>query len=109
MKTEKLIEQIQDIVNGTDWEKVLLFGSYASGSANDESDLDLYVVTKDDFLPKNYEDKLRLKTQVSKRFSKLREHYSLDLIVHTYPMYEKFRLLESSFSRNLFKEGISIR
>ena len=29
-------------------EKIILFGSYANGTPNDESDIDLYVVLKDD-------------------------------------------------------------
>ena len=32
-------------------EKVILFGSYAYGSPTNESDVDLYIVTKDNYLP----------------------------------------------------------
>ena len=32
-------------------EKIILFGSYAYGDPTDESDLDILVVTGDDFIP----------------------------------------------------------
>ncbi len=32
-------------------EKVILFGSYAYGEPNKDSDIDLLVVTQDDFIP----------------------------------------------------------
>ena len=34
-------------------DKVILFGSYANGTFHPRSDLDLYVVTKDDYVPKS--------------------------------------------------------
>lgn len=37
--------------------KVILFGSYAEGTASADSDLDLLVVTNHDALPKNYHEK----------------------------------------------------
>lgn len=37
--------------------KVILFGSHARGTSTDESDIDLYVVTNDDFMPQNWREK----------------------------------------------------
>jgi predicted nucleotidyltransferase len=41
---EKIQEIIIKIVKGYDPEKIILFGSYAAGGANENSDLDLFVV-----------------------------------------------------------------
>ena len=40
--------------------QIILFGSYASGTPNEQSDIDLYVVTKDDFIPKNFMTKQKI-------------------------------------------------
>ena len=109
MNTDHLIEQIGSIVEQTNWKKVLFFGSRAQGLEANESDVDVYVVTGDDFTPQSYDEKLKIKVEVSKHFKKLREYYPVDLIVHTYPMYEQFKKQKSSFSRRLFDEGITLR
>ncbi len=33
--------------------KIILFGSYAWGEPDEDSDIELYVVTKDEFTPQN--------------------------------------------------------
>ena len=38
-------------------DNVILFGSYDNGTANEDSDIDLYVVTNDDFMPQNFREK----------------------------------------------------
>lgn len=48
MISEKEIAELTDeIVSVVDPEKVLLFGSYAAGNANEDSDLDLLVVVRE--------------------------------------------------------------
>lgn len=48
----KITEIIRKITVGYQPKKVLLFGSYATGNANDNSDLDLIII-KDTNTPKN--------------------------------------------------------
>ncbi len=86
-------------------EKVVLFGSFAYGTPNEESDIDLYVVTKDDFIPQSFREKSTITKQVSRAIRDLRSKVSIDLIVHTKKMSEKFIELDSSFSRELLTKG----
>ncbi|MCP4691716.1 MAG: nucleotidyltransferase domain-containing protein, partial [Desulfobacterales bacterium] len=46
-------------------DKVILFGSFAHGTPGKNSDVDLIVVTDDDYMPKNYEDNMRNYLKVS--------------------------------------------
>ena len=39
-------------------EKIILFGSYAYGTPDANSDIDIYVVTKDEFIPQNFKEKV---------------------------------------------------
>ncbi|SMP87795.1 Nucleotidyltransferase domain-containing protein [Epsilonproteobacteria bacterium SCGC AD-308-E02] len=48
---EALKHEIVERLKPLDLDKIILFGSYAYGTPNEDSDIDLYVVTKDDFIP----------------------------------------------------------
>lgn len=87
-------------------EKIILFGSYASGKEDDDSDIDLLVVTDDNFYPSSYREKMDYYLNVSKNLRELRKEYPVDLIVHTRPMHEKFIQMDSSFARDILNNGI---
>lgn len=44
MVTESIIQQLVDRIKQFDPEKIILFGSYAYGTPNDDSDVDLFVI-----------------------------------------------------------------
>lgn len=46
--TDKISEIVNKIALGYNPEKIILFGSYATGTPNDNSDLDLFVVKESD-------------------------------------------------------------
>jgi len=71
-------------------EKVILFGSYAWGEPVENSDIDLYVVTNDEFIPNNYQEKREVVRKVSRRLRGIRQRFSMDLLVHTKSMSDKF-------------------
>jgi len=87
-------------------EKIILFGSYAYGTPNANSDIDLYVVTKDEFIPQNFREKMSIISKISNAIDDIREDNAVDLLVHTKMMADKFKALDSSFSRDLLTRGI---
>ena len=89
-------------------DKIILFGSYAYGTPNEDSDIDLYVVTKDDFLPNSWREKMDIVLKVSEQIKEIKQKISVDLIVHTKAMNKKFVELDSMFSRKILKEGIRL-
>ena len=46
--------------------KVILFGSYAKGTQSADSDIDLLVVTNDDFVFESFAEKMKVKTKIAK-------------------------------------------
>jgi len=86
--------------------KVILFGSYAYGTPSEDSDIDLYVVTNDDFIPQSFREKNALYLEVSKHLRDLRKNIAIDLIVHSKKMHELFVEGNSSFYKNDIKNGI---
>jgi uncharacterized protein len=95
---EKLTETLQI-------DRVILFGSFASGMSGADSDIDLIVVTEDDFMPQTFEDNIQNYLRVSSALRDIKRRIPIDLIVHTKPMHEKFIKLGSMFSKEVAKRG----
>lgn len=85
--------------------KVILFGSYAYGTPTRDSDIDLLVVTADDFFPKSYDEKMKTHLKVSAVLREIMKQVPVDLIVYTKPMYQKFLEMGSMFSKEIRQKG----
>ena len=86
-------------------EKVILFGSYASDTAREDSDVDLYIVSKEDFLPGSYAENIRHYKKYSRPLKQLKQEIPLDLLVHTRAMNRVFESNGSSFAKDIMKSG----
>jgi predicted nucleotidyltransferase len=86
-------------------EKIIIFGSFSNETENMESDLDLYVVTKDLFVPENWHEKNDLYLKVSRTLRKIRTNIPIDLIVHTKSMYEEALKNKGSFVNHVLETG----
>ena len=102
---EQLKKEIVNRLKPLNPDKIILFGSYAYGKPHKESDIDLYVVSSDDVIPKSWKEKMQIKLKFSKALRELRQEYDIDLITHTKKMYEKFLELDSMFSREILNKG----
>jgi len=100
--------RIRDALTPLRPEKVILFGSYAWGRPTEDSDIDLYVVTQDDFMPATWRQKRDIVRTVSNRILDLRTQHAIDLLVHTKPMHRKFIEIDSSFARQIMSEGVRL-
>ncbi len=106
--SDELRERISEALRPACPETVILFGSYAWGEPTDDSDIDLYVVTQDDFMPSTWTEKRDIVRRISNRILNLRTRYPIDLIVHTKPMHREFVQRKSSFSRQIMDEGVRL-
>jgi len=108
MTKNELIIQIKTALLHSNVSKVILFGSYAKGTQSIDSDVDLLVVTNDNFLPESFAKKMEIKLKIASALYSIRKHTDIDLIVHTKPMYEKFIELNSSFKKEILTTGTII-
>jgi len=92
----------------SDVSKVILFGSYSKGTQSTDSDVDLLVVTNDDFLPESFAKKMEIKLKIASALQSIRKQSDIDLIVYTKPMYEKFIQLNSGFNKEIQNTGTII-
>ncbi len=105
---EKIKKNIIQKLTPLGLNKVILFGSYAYGNPTDDSDIDLYVVTNDDFIPENYKEKQNIVRRVSNSILELRENFCIDLIVHTKKMNQEFSKINSLLADDINNRGISL-
>jgi predicted nucleotidyltransferase len=98
MITQNQINQVVDIiVKNIQPEKVILFGSYANGNPNEDSDLDLLVI-------KDTPEKR------SRRGREIRKHLRgskipIDLLVYTPQEIEEWRDTKTAFITQVIEQG----
>jgi len=105
MTKNDIIAQINLSLKHLNISKVILFGSYAKGTQSDDSDIDLLVVTNDNFVFESFAQKMEVKLRIANALNSLRKYADIDLIVHTKPMYEKFIQLDSGFKKEILSSG----
>jgi predicted nucleotidyltransferase len=105
MTKNDIITQINLSLQNLNVNKVILFGSYAKGTQVDDSDIDLLVVTNDNFVFQSFAQKMETKLKIASALNSLRKFADIDLIVHTKPMFEKFILLNSGFKNEILNSG----
>ena len=105
---ETVKAEIVERLKPLDPDKIILFGSYAYGTPNEDSDIDLYVVTKDEFIPQNFKENNEFHLKVANIMKEISEKYPTDLITHTKAMHNKFVNMNSMFSRKILRDGVSL-
>ncbi|MEW6230305.1 MAG: nucleotidyltransferase domain-containing protein [Bacillota bacterium] len=92
------LQRIVAILKGRGVEKIILFGSLASGSVGSASDIDLIVVEKTD---KRFPDRL------DEAYSAVQPRVAKDILVYTPEEIERLKE-SSSFVRQILREGIML-
>ena len=91
----KIAEVVDKIAKGFNPEKIILFGSYAAGNANDDSDLDLIIV-QETSLPV-------LERGKDIRFSLLGTKIAFDLLLFTKKEFNERKKNKYSFLNSALK------
>ncbi|GHV39017.1 hypothetical protein AGMMS49546_10360 [Spirochaetia bacterium] len=90
------------IINTVPVEQIYLFGSYAYGTPNKDSDLDLYIVVKDDMEMREIDAGIKIRMALSRS-----QTMPLDIIVSKNNTYLR-RKLGPTMERKIAREGIKI-
>lgn len=96
---ESLLEEItRRLVDEFQPEEIILFGSHAWGTPDDDSDIDLYVV-----VPSSDEPEVARDARAHRRLSGLRT--PKDVLVRTRAEYDRFREVRASLEWRIAHEG----
>ena len=97
MASHQLEEIVARIIEVYHPEKIILFGSYANGSAKDSSDIDLLLVKHTNELPV---DRAAMVRTSLRSFS-----FPMDILVYTPEEIENFKGSKFSFVSQVLKSG----
>ena len=78
-----------------------LFGSYASGNPDNESDIDLLIIlNRDGFLAK-YDERIGYRKNIAKSLYEVNKEIAIDILVYTQKEWEKILKSSSSFHNEI--------
>ncbi len=85
-----------------------MFGSYAQGGAERDSDIDLIVVLDSDTVPTTYRERMMNRLLVRRTLDELNREYALDVLVYTLPEWKRFQDSGSAFAKEVASQGVEI-
>jgi len=85
--------------------KIILFGSYARGTATEDSDIDLVVILDSDEMSQLFNDRMARRRPVSRSLLEINRQYPMDIIVYTKAEYEYLKGREDSFIQEIEETG----
>lgn len=105
MKKQEIIQTIVAALQPLNPEKVVLFGSYAANEPHADSDVDLYIVSQEEFIPASYAENIQHNKKYTSPLKRLKQQIPLDVVVHTRTMNQRFEADDSSFARQIIYYG----
>lgn len=114
MNTECLSDSIkQEILKcvkvDSSIEHVILFGSFAYGNPNQDSDLDLLLILNDQEKASSYSDKWNRYIRISRLLKEIRKQYPIDLLLYTIDEWNTLLEDNSSFIHEIKTKGIVLQ
>jgi predicted nucleotidyltransferase len=106
--SDALRQQIRESLEPLHPEKVIVFGSYAQGEADPDSDIDLIVVLDSEALPTTYQERMANRLLVRRALDALNREYALDVLVYTLPEWKRFQDLGSAFAKEIVSQGVEV-
>ena len=103
-----VISKIVQCLIGLNVYKIILFGSYARGTANEDSDIDLLVILDTDEFAKTVDERLERKQPINKSIREIRKNFAMDIVVYSKGEFEFLDKKESDFIREIKNTGIEI-
>jgi len=100
-----LISKIIQSLIGLNIYKIILFGSYARGTANENSDIDLVVILDSDEMSQLFKDRMARRRPVSRSLLEINRQYPMDIIVYTKAEYDFLKGKEDFFIQEIEETG----
>ena len=97
------VKTIREVVGQIDYEKIILFGSQATGRASNRSDHDLMIILKETL---SVPEKMRLSAFLRREFA--RKGIDADIIIKSNTEVEYYRHKIGNVVKSAMQEGIAI-
>ncbi|MDR0684905.1 MAG: nucleotidyltransferase domain-containing protein [Spirochaetaceae bacterium] len=83
MDINTILDRLVYSLKPSDPYKIVLFGSYANGNPNENSDIDIMVILDNNHISKTYEERLNKKIFVRKLVLEINRKIPLDILVYS--------------------------
>jgi predicted nucleotidyltransferase len=103
-----VLNQLVEKLKAADPYKIVLFGSYAKGTATPESDIDLMIILDNDYISKDYSEKLERNWEVKKLVLDINYQYPMDFKIYSKAEFKNLKNKGSFFIREIEKTGKTI-
>jgi len=108
-KQENYIQRIAEkLKQDSSIKHVYLFGSYAYGTPDNDSDIDLLIVLNKEGFIESYDNRIDYRVKVAKSLYEVNKEISIDILVYTPQEVEKLKRVGGSFHREIFNKSIKI-
>ena len=87
------IDQLLEALRKADPYKIILFGSCANGSSDENSDIDMVVILDNNDVAKTYEERLNKKLFINKLVRNINYKIALDILVYSK---EEYNIVKSA-------------
>ena len=109
MLTDEMKNELVKRIKAADSvDKIVLFGSEATGKAGSESDIDLLVVLSRKTMPSGFRERSANYLKISRAIREIEKRHPIDLLVYTRPEFEKIKASGNLFVRRVIREGIEL-
>ncbi len=103
--THEIVERITKAFNT---ERIILFGSYATGKQHEDSDIDLLVVLNEHGRAGTYLEKIQRRLQIARLFYDILTRIPMDILVYTKDEWDELQRMNSSFIREMNATGVRL-
>jgi predicted nucleotidyltransferase len=88
MENYNYIDQLLEALKQADPYKVILFGSYAKGTADENSDIDMVVILDNNDVAKTYEERINKRLYINRLVRNINYKIALDILVYSKEEYK---------------------
>jgi predicted nucleotidyltransferase len=82
------VSQLLEVLKQADPYRIILFGSYAKGNVDENSDIDMLVILDNNDVAKTYEERLKKKLYINRLVRNINYKIALDILVYSKEEYK---------------------
>ncbi|MDR1248209.1 MAG: nucleotidyltransferase domain-containing protein [Treponema sp.] len=105
MNINEILDDLVFSLKPSDPYRIILFGSYAKGNQNENSDIDLMVILDDNHVSKTYAERLNKRISIRKLVLEINRKIPLDILVYSKAELKKIKEHGNYFIDEIEKTG----
>ena len=105
MDINAVLNNLINSLKPSDPYKIILFGSYANGTPNEHSDIDIMVILDNDHVSKTFEERLNKKLSIRNLVLEINRKIPLDLLVYSREEFKMVKNYGNYFIDEIEKSG----